>query len=43
VATLTVPAYDWSFGCSATSGSMIAAYYDRNDFADFYPAQQMAE
>lgn len=36
VATLTVPAYDWSFGCSATSGSMIAAYYDRNNFADIY-------
>lgn len=36
VATLTVPAYDWSFGCSATSGSMIAAYYDRNDFTDIY-------
>jgi uncharacterized repeat protein (TIGR02543 family) len=36
VGTLTVPAYDWSFGCSATSGSMIAAFYDRNDYADIY-------
>ena len=25
--TLTVPAYDWSFGCSATSASMIASFF----------------
>jgi hypothetical protein len=34
--TLTVPAYDWVFGCSAVSGSMIAAYYDRNGFPSMY-------
>ena len=34
--TLVVPAYRWSFGCSPTSGSMIAAYYDRNGFPDIY-------
>jgi hypothetical protein len=33
---LEVPAFDWSFGCSATSGSMIAAYYDRNGYANIY-------
>jgi len=36
LATLTVPAYNWSFGCSATSAAMIAAYYDRNSFANMY-------
>ena len=35
-ASLTVPAYQWSFGCSATSGSMIAGYYDRNGFPNMY-------
>ena len=34
--TLTVPAYDWSFGCSATSAAMIAAYFDINGFPDIY-------
>jgi len=34
--TLTVPAYDWVFGCSAVSGSMIAAYYDRNGLSNMY-------
>jgi VCBS repeat-containing protein/YD repeat-containing protein len=34
--TLTVPAYDWVFGCSAVSGSMIAAYYDRNGYPNMY-------
>jgi YD repeat-containing protein len=34
--TLAVPAYDWSFGCSATSGAMIAGYYDRNGFPNMY-------
>ncbi len=33
---LTVPAFDWYFGCSATSGAMIAAYYDRNGFPNMY-------
>jgi predicted outer membrane repeat protein len=36
VVTLTIPAYEWSFGCSATSGSMIAAYYDRNGYPNIY-------
>ena len=33
---LTVPAYDWSYGCSATSAAMISAYYDRNGYPDMY-------
>lgn len=33
---LDVPAYDWVYGCSAVSGAMIAAYYDRNGLADMY-------
>ena len=36
IKTLTVPAYKWVFGCSAVSGSMIAAYYDRCGFPDMY-------
>ncbi|MEI7980027.1 MAG: T9SS type A sorting domain-containing protein [Bacteroidota bacterium] len=31
-----VPAYDWSFGCSATSASMMAGYYDRTGFSNIY-------
>lgn len=31
-----MPAYDWSFGCSATSAAMIAAYFDRNGFPNLY-------
>jgi hypothetical protein len=34
--TLTVPAYDWVFGCSSVSGAMIAAYYDRNGYPNIY-------
>ncbi len=34
--TLTVPAYEWAFGCSATSAAMIAAYFDNNGFPDIY-------
>ncbi len=34
--SLTVPAYEWTFGCSATSGAMIAAYYDRNGYSNMY-------
>ena len=34
--TLIVPAYNWVFGCSAVSGSMIAAFYDRNGYSDIY-------
>jgi uncharacterized repeat protein (TIGR01451 family) len=35
-ATLPVPAYDWSYGCSATSAAMIAAYYDRTFYPNMY-------
>ncbi|OQY37333.1 MAG: hypothetical protein B6226_05285, partial [Candidatus Cloacimonetes bacterium 4572_65] len=31
-----VPAFDWSYGCSATAGAMMAAFYDRNGFANIY-------
>ena len=31
-----VPAFNWVFGCSAVSGSMIAGYYDRNGFPNVY-------
>ena len=34
--TLTAPALDWFFGCSATSAAMIAGYYDRNGFSNIY-------
>jgi len=35
--TLTnIPAYDWSFGCSATSGAMIAGYYDNHGYPNMY-------
>jgi len=33
---LAVPAFDWFMGCSATSGAMIAAYYDRNGYPNMY-------
>ncbi len=35
-ASLTVPAYDWVFGCSSVSGAMIAGYYDRNGYSEMY-------
>jgi hypothetical protein len=31
-----VPAFNWSFGCSATSAAMIAGYYDRHGYANMY-------
>jgi hypothetical protein len=31
-----VPAYDWSFGCSPTSASMLAAYYDSHGYPNIY-------
>jgi hypothetical protein len=34
--TLPVPTYDWVFGCSAVSASMIGAYWDRNGFPNIY-------
>ena len=36
IQTLTVPAYTWVYGCSAVSGAMIAAYYDRTGFPNMY-------
>ncbi len=35
--TLTnFPSYNWVFGCSAVSGAIIAAYYDRNGYPNIY-------
>lgn len=34
--TLTVPAFNWVFGCSAVSAAMIAGYYDRNGWENMY-------
>ncbi|WP_162605101.1 choice-of-anchor D domain-containing protein [Geomonas oryzae] len=31
-----VPAFQWVFGCSAVSASMIAGYYDRTGFPNIY-------
>jgi hypothetical protein len=31
-----VPAFDWSYGCSATCGAMLAGYYDRTGYPDMY-------
>ena len=31
-----VPAFQWVFGCSAVSGSMIAGYYDRTGYPNIY-------
>ncbi len=31
-----VPAFDWSFGCSATSAAMAAGYYDNNGYPNMY-------
>lgn len=36
VTLANVPAYRWSFGCSATSAAMQAAYYDRIGYYDMY-------
>jgi hypothetical protein len=36
VANLSVPAFNWFMGCSATSGAMIASYWDRNGFPNMY-------
>ena len=30
------PSYNWVFGCSAVSGAMIAAYYDRGAYPNMY-------
>jgi len=31
-----VPALDWSYGCSATSATMLFGYYDRNGYPNMY-------
>jgi len=31
-----VPAYDWCYGCSATSAAMAAGYYDRTGYSNMY-------
>jgi len=31
-----VPAFDWCYGCSATSAAMLFGYYDRHGFANMY-------
>jgi len=31
-----VPAFDWSYGCSATSAAMLFGYYDRTGFSNMY-------
>jgi hypothetical protein len=31
-----MPAFSWSFGCSATSAAMIAGYYDNTGFPNMY-------
>jgi hypothetical protein len=31
-----VPAFNWSFGCSATSAAMISGYYDRTGYPNMY-------
>lgn len=37
VSTLSdVPAFDWCYGCSATSAAMIAGYYDRTGYGNMY-------
>ncbi len=36
VNVLTVPAFNWVFGCSAVSGAMIAGYYDRSGWPNIY-------
>jgi hypothetical protein len=32
----SVPGFNWSFGCAATSAAMIAGYYDRNGYTNMY-------
>ena len=36
IRTMIVPAYKWVFGCSAVSASMVAAFYDRNNYSNIY-------
>jgi len=32
----SVPAFDWSYGCSATSGAMMAGYLDNHNYPNIY-------
>jgi hypothetical protein len=32
----SVPAFNWSYGCSATSAAMLFGYYDRTGYDNFY-------
>lgn len=34
----SVPAYDWSFGCSNTTAAMVAGFYDLHGYPDIYTA-----
>jgi PKD repeat protein len=36
ISTSLVPAFDWSYGCSATSASMLFGYYDRSGYNNIY-------
>jgi PKD repeat protein len=36
VSLTNVPAFNWSFGCSATSAAMAAGYYDNNGYPGMY-------
>jgi len=36
-----VPAFDWSYGCSATSAAMLFGYYDRQNYPDMYTGLPM--
>ena len=31
-----VPAFNWTYGCSATSAGMLCGYYDRNGYPNLY-------
>jgi len=33
---VNVPAFDWAYGCSATSAAMLFGYYDNFDYPDIY-------
>ena len=33
---INVPAFDWSYGCSATSAAMLAGYYDNTGYPNMY-------
>jgi len=33
---LTAPAFNWTYGCAATSAGMLCGYYDRNGFPNLY-------